>query len=164
MQMDIDSLWIGRDYGYRGGRRTGLALTDDGHVGVHMKRWGLAGERVTRGAPIGERTATVVWRMLGQISAPIFLWNVFPLHPHEYGDPFTNRSHNVAERSAGEELLSCLIDLLHPRRLVAIGRDAASSAQQLATNQTVVCVRHPSYGGQPEFERQIATLYLAGKR
>jgi len=31
-QSEIDSLWIGRDLGYRGGRRTGLALTDDPHI------------------------------------------------------------------------------------------------------------------------------------
>ena len=28
-EQEIDSLWIGRDLGYRGGRRTGLALTKD---------------------------------------------------------------------------------------------------------------------------------------
>src|SRR3546814_11561898 len=28
-KMAVDAVWIGRDLGYRGGRRTGLALTDD---------------------------------------------------------------------------------------------------------------------------------------
>ena len=37
----VDAIWIGRDLGYRGGRRTGLALTDDVHMGQHAKRWKL---------------------------------------------------------------------------------------------------------------------------
>ena len=35
MEQEIDSIWIGRDLGYRGGRRTGLALTDDAHIHEH---------------------------------------------------------------------------------------------------------------------------------
>ena len=37
--VEIDSLWIGRDLGYRGGRRTGLAFTDDLHFSTHASRW-----------------------------------------------------------------------------------------------------------------------------
>ena len=37
----VDAIWIGRDLGYRGGRRTGLALTDDVHMSQHAKRWNL---------------------------------------------------------------------------------------------------------------------------
>ena len=33
----IDAIWVGRDLGYRGGRRTGLALTDDVHISRHAK-------------------------------------------------------------------------------------------------------------------------------
>jgi hypothetical protein len=28
----LDTIWMGRDLGYRGGRRTGLALTDESHL------------------------------------------------------------------------------------------------------------------------------------
>ena len=121
-EREIDSLWIGRDLGYRGGRRTGLALTDDVHVQTHAERWNLSIERSTTGDAIAEQTAAVVWRVLSQIKAPVFLWNVFPLHPHEPGNPFSNRSHNARERRAGEEFLSQLISLLRPRLLVAVGK------------------------------------------
>ena len=83
----VDAIWIGRDLGYRGGRRTGLALTDDVHMSQHAKRWNvdLAPERPTVGNAVAERTAAVIWGMLEHIDARIFLWNVFPLHPHESG-------------------------------------------------------------------------------
>src|SRR6266550_3620913 len=117
---EIDSLWIGRDLGYRGGRRTGLALTDDVHLTAHTSRWDVSAKRATAGAMMAERTAAVIWKVLAAVSVPIFLWNVFPYHPHETDRPFTNRAHTARERMAGEELLADLISLLKPRRLVAI--------------------------------------------
>ena len=156
---NIDSIWIGRDLGYRGGRRTGLAFTDDVHIHEYAERWELSFERPTKGEAIAERTAAVVWQVLSQIEASIFLWNVFPLHPHESGNPFSNRSHNSRERRAGEELLVELIRLLRPRRLIAIGNNAAQTALRLADQHEVVRVRHPSYGGQKKFYAQIDELY-----
>ncbi len=157
--LEIDSIWIGRDLGYRGGRRTGLALTDDVHIHAHAARWGVTIERPTKGEAVAERTAAVLWRVLAQIEASVFLWNVFPLHPHESDDPFSNRSHNSRERRAGEELLFQLILLLKPCRLIAIGNDAARAAHRLGDRHEVVQVRHPSYGGQTEFSKQISELY-----
>lgn len=157
----IDAIWVGRDLGYRGGRRTGLALTDDVHIDRHAKRWELVAERPTIGAAVAERTAAIIWGMLGDINSRVFLWNVFPLHPHKPDEPFTNRQHNARERRAGEEVLRELITLLKPARIVAIGNDAAAAAGRVADVMPVICVRHPSYGGQTEFMRQIADLYDA---
>ena len=157
--VEVDALWIGRDLGYRGGRRTGLALTDDVHMSAHATRWGVALTRPTRGEMIAERTAAVIWTILSRIEAPVFLWNVFPLHPHESLEPFSNRSHNATERKAGEEILSALISLLRPRRLVAIGNDAALAARRCSDPASVIQVRHPSYGGQSQFLNALQDLY-----
>lgn len=158
-QRKIDSLWIGRDLGYRGGRRTGLAFTDDVHMQAHARRWGIVAGNPTMGAPVAERTAAVIWRVLSQVREPVFLWNVFPLHPHEPGNPFSNRSHNSRERRAGEDLLSQLIALLRPRRLVAIGNDAGQTVHRLYDRHRVIQVRHPSHGGQTRFLTQMNELY-----
>lgn len=154
----VHSVWIGRDLGYRGGRRTGLALTDDVHVAAHTGRWGIASERSTKGQPLKERTAALVWSVLDEVEIPIFLWNVFPLHPHDPGEPFTNRSHCASERAVGEELLAELFKLLRPERIVALGGDAARCAERIAPI-AAVRVRHPSYGGQTEFLKQMTALY-----
>ena len=154
-EREVDAIWIGRDPGHRGGRRTGLAFTDDVHIHQHAERWGLSIRRPTRGAAVSEQTAAAVWRALSKIESSVFLWNVFPLHPHERGNPFTNRRHNARERRIGEEFVSQLILLLKPRCLVAIGNDAANSACRLADRQEVIQVRHPSHGGRAKFLAQI---------
>lgn len=156
---EIDAFWIGRDLGYRGGRRTGLALTDDVHLSSHATRWNIKVDRATSGSMVRERTAAVIWSMLASVPTPVFLWNVFPFHPHEPGEPFTNRSHNSKERELGEALLAELISMLRPQRLICIGNDAAKTGLRLAGIADVVKVRHPSYGGQAEFIRQIENLY-----
>ncbi len=158
-KVEIDSIWIGRDLGYRGGRRTGLALTDDVHLYHHAKRWGIEVDRLTKGEAIPERTAAVIWSILSLISSPVFLWNVFPLHPYEVGDPFSNRAHNSKERIAGEALLVLLIDFLKPKKIIAIGNEAQKTAVRVFKSENVIKVRHPSYGGQNMFLSQIQSLY-----
>jgi hypothetical protein len=157
--MEIDALWIGRDLGYRGGRRTGLALTDDVHLSIHATRWNISIDRATTGSMVAERTAAVIWSMLAFVTAHVFLWNVFPFHPHEPDKPFTNRAHRPSERAVGEEVLAELIAMLRPRRLVAIGNDATKSALKLAGIGPVLQVRHPSYGGQRDFIQQVRCVY-----
>jgi hypothetical protein len=154
----VDSIWIARDLGYRGGRRTGLALTDEVHLGAHAALFGTAPlARSTRGPAVAERTATVIWQTLSELQRPIFLWNVFPLHPHGRDDPMSNRCHNRTERQACRPMLMWLLETLKPKTVVAIGRDA-----QLALADLDVLadkVRHPSYGGQVEFTEGVRSHY-----
>lgn len=159
LQVEVDSIWVGRDLGYRGGRRTGLAFTDDVHLSHHQSRWGISIERPTKGKLVSERTATVVWKLLQTIDRSIVFWNVFPLHPHISGNAFSNRMHTAAERRAGAEMLSKLVAILRPKKLVAIGNDAEKAIRGLSADAEVVKVRHPSYGGQSDFLNQIRQLY-----
>jgi hypothetical protein len=57
-------------------------------------------------------------------------------------------------------VLQALIALLRPERIIAIGNDdAAAAANRVGDAVPVICVRHPSYGGQNQFLRQLAELY-----
>lgn len=156
---ELDAIWVGRDLGYRGGRRTGLALTDDVHFADHLERWGLNVQRPTYGKPVAERTATAIWDILLRINVPIFLWNLFPLHPFIKGDPFSNRAHNARERRAGAKILIQVVEYLQPKRIIAIGNDAYSVLSSVFAEDFVYKARHPSYGGQIEFLTTMQSLY-----
>jgi hypothetical protein len=118
---------------------------------------GIELDRATTGPVVAERTAAVVWRVLARVGAPVVLWNVFPLHPHEAGDPLSNRCHSRAERDATWPFLTALIAMIAPRRLVAIGRDAGTALAGI--DIPVLTVRHPSYGGQAEFIAGVYAIY-----
>lgn len=156
---ELDAIWVGRDLGYRGGRRTGLALTDDVHFAHHLTRWELEPKRLTCGEPVAERTAAVIWDILLRVNASVFLWNVFPLHPFDEGDPFSNRAHNARERKAGADILVKIVKYIKPRRIIAIGNDAFNVLSAAFTCDQVSKVRHPSYGGQNDFMATMETLY-----
>lgn len=154
----VDTIWIARDLGYRGGRRTGIPLTDEIHLSkAESLMGGISLDRATTGPVVAERTAAVVWEMLSRINQPVVLWNIFPFHPHEENDSFSNRCHTRSERDATWPILMALIAMIAPRRIVAIGRDAATALA--GSSIPVHLVRHPSYGGQSEFMAGIQQIY-----
>lgn len=154
----VDTIWIARDLGYRGGRRTGVPLTDEVHLD-HVARLfeGTSFSRATHGPVVAERTAAIVWKVISQIERQVLLWNVFPFHPHKLGDPLSNRCHTRAERDACKPLLMALLEMIQPRQIIAIGRDAQLALADLGL--TAAGVRHPSYGGQAEFTAGLFSLY-----
>jgi len=158
LDAQADTIWVARDLGYRGGRRTGVPLTDEAHLPDAQDLFGgIDLQRATQGPAVKERTATVTWQLLTEIGKPVVLWNVFPLHPHEDGDPMSNRCHRRAEREAAWPFLIALIAMIRPTQLVAIGRDAGAALAEL--DVPVKTVRHPSYGGQTEFSDSIRSIY-----
>ena len=158
LHLHVDSVWIARDLGHRGGRRTGLPLTDEKRLPALAQAYGgLALRRATKGPPVAEQTATVIWKVLARINQPVFLWNIFPLHPFEPGNPLSNRRHTRTERRACQDLLFALLDILQPQRLVAIGRDARDALEEFGLDHHPV--RHPSYGGQAAFVEGVSRLY-----
>ena len=69
----------------------------------------------------------------------------------------SNRCHTRTERELTWPFLEALVGMLKPRRLVAIGGDAAKALAEVKI--PVSTVRHPSYGGQAEFIAGIEKIY-----
>jgi len=156
--MESDTIWMGRDLGYRGGRRTGLALTDEGRLNQFAKLYpGSVPEKATKGPVVAERTATEIWGMLSRLEMPPLLWNVFPFHPHEPNSPMTNRRFTSSELSTVSGLNHELVSWLKIKRIICIGQDAAAYAKSLGLE--VECVRHPSYGGIKDFRAGMQRIY-----
>lgn len=159
IEKGVDSIWVGRDLGHKGGRRTGLALTDEMHLYDAEVKWDVVLNQATKGSLLSERTASNIWSFINSIEQNIFMWNVFPFHPHEKGKPFTNRSHTAKERDEGIAILKSLVLLLKPEKIVAIGNDAYNASIKSFPHTEIYKIRHPSYGGEKEFSRQLTELY-----
>lgn len=154
----VDSIWLGRDCGYRGARRTGIAFTDEPHLQLLKREIGLPEvKKATAGPIVKERTATEVWKALNGLSRRVFLWNVFPFHPHVARNPMSNRCHTAREFAACEHLLRAIIALVRPTRIIAIGLDAHRDLKKLGLPS--LHVRHPSYGGHKEFAAGIKAIH-----
>jgi hypothetical protein len=154
----VESIWFGRDLGYLGGRRTGLALTDEAHLTDVQKVFGASEVRMATAGPVtSERTATTTWNVLHQLDRPPFLWNIFPFHPYAGDNHQTNRCHTRKERLACVHVLNLLMEWAPSSRLIAIGNDAARGLEDAGLQ--CFLVRHPSYGGTAHFLSGMSKVY-----
>lgn len=156
LSLGTETIWVGRDLGYRGGRRTGLALTDEFHLNLAAKNLKTSAfYKSTKTICVKERTASEVWNLINILDRPPFLWNIFPFHPHKKEDPMTNRCHSKKEFMQASFLFLEIMEIYKFKHVFALGRDASIELTHLGVNHTVV--RHPSYGGQAEFRKTILT-------
>lgn len=156
-----DAQWIlvGLAPGYRGARFTGVPFTDE-----HRLCWpGSCYDRTgKREHAWREATAGIVMELLGARSDAA-CWNVCPWHPHEPGDPLSNRDPDQETIGYGLQVLEWLVARLLPKaKLVAVGQVAAEALRTLRVNGKLVEVaaelRHPAHGGANEFRAQLVDL------
>ena len=155
-----DTLLIGEAPSHRGGRLTGIAFVSEtvllaGAAGV------LGAERGYRKATAGpqlstEASATMVWSTIRDLDPLPLLWNAFPFHPFQSGNPLSNRVPDREELAIGQPFIQALLRLFAIRRVVAVGNQASRSLATLGIGH--VKVRHPSMGGKNEFVGGMARL------
>lgn len=150
---------IGEAAGYQGCRISGIPFTSEALL-IDGSIPGIAGtpRLSTRPKPWSEPSARVVWRTLyeQQLADHAFLWNAFPLHPHEPGKPLSNRTPTRAELSTGEGVLRALRKALPDAVLAAVGNKSSEALTRLGLAHEAL--RHPAYGGVPEFVAGVERL------
>jgi hypothetical protein len=106
--------------------------------------------------PHKEYSASIYWRVLEDAFPAFFTWNSVPLHPHPEGEPLSIRNPRRSEVRAWHDLLTGLLDVCAPDRVVAVGRKAERALQEVDVDCTYV--RHPSQGGATKFEAGVREI------
>lgn len=161
-----DTLLVGEAPSHRGGRLTGIAFVServmlDGIPTTSAPGHILGAESGYRKAMEGsdvstEASATMVWSTIRGIEPLPMLWNAFPFHPFDRGNPRTNRIPDASELVIGQQFLASLMRLFDFRSIVAIGNQAALSLSRIEIVHEKV--RHPSQGGKQKFVAGMARL------
>jgi hypothetical protein len=139
-----DVVAVGEAAGYQGMRWSGIAFTSE----FDLLRWGDPYRRSSRRPrPWKEPSGTIVHGVLDETGAErrVILWNTVPTHPHLPGKPLSNRRPAREEIAAGRVLVERLVDIVHPRVLIGVGRIAC------ATLPEAQYVRHPAQSGATAF-------------
>jgi uracil-DNA glycosylase len=155
------TLLVGEAPGYRGMAITGVPFTNTVLLrrGIpHFDLFGTAhGYEIPDAAGIAaEPTATVMWQVLESLDFLPVLWSAFPLHPHQPGDPRSNRTPTVIETAAWSWSCQALAEVFGIRSVVAVGNIAQASLAR--SGWKVPRVRHPSHGGREQFRAGLRTL------
>jgi uracil-DNA glycosylase len=149
-----DTMLVGEAPSYRGGRLTGIPFVSER---IMLDVLGNRYRKATPGPEVStEASATMVWAAIRGLNPRPLLWNAFPFHPFDRGNPRTNRIPTASELLIGQDFLRALMRLFDFRRVVAIGNLAARSLTAMAIAHERV--RHPSQGGKRKFVEGIERL------
>ena len=150
------ALLVAEAPGYRGTRLTGVPFSSrtlllDGvpEVGMFGAANGYAMPPDAENAARREATATIVWETLVDLQVVPIVWNSFPFHPHQPGQPQSNRPPRRGEVELGRGFLMRMLELFPVQVVVAVGNTAADTLTWLEIPHEKV--RHPSQGGKRDF-------------
>jgi len=150
-------LLLGEAPGYQGCHFSGIPFTNEKLLlSGAIPRVSVAQRISTRPRPWSEPSATIVWGTLYElgIAEQTVLWNTFAWHPHKPQNPYSNRTPTEAELHKGLKVLKLVLAYLQPKRVVAVGKVAERTLQQLQI-KTDACVRHPAMGGATAFRQGL---------
>lgn len=143
--------------GYRGMRITGVPMVSrrilrDGVPELEMFGAARGFEDVPEPgfeAIQSEQTATILWGILPELGIVPLVWGSFPFHPHQPGNPLSNRKPRAWEVKIGEPFVRELLGIFQPKKVIAVG----NVGYGLLTSMGIACVkiRHPAQGGKNDF-------------
>ncbi len=154
-----DYVLVGEAPGYAGCRFSGIPFTSEAQiVGPERLPWAAAREgaweQSSLGEPWRERSAQIVWQVLGD-RRDCVLWNAFPWHP--FGDNLlSNRKPSARELRQASDVLAAFVRLFARSEVYAVGRVSQRALGELGVEARYI--RHPSHGGKSAFARGIKAL------
>lgn len=152
---DPVTLIIGEAPGHRGCRFTGVPFTCERQFAEG--RLPFSGRKTSASEQTkSEPTANLFWEILSPFHPRFISWNCVPYHPHEAGEPLTNRSPSITELKNHLRILKGIISILEPTRIVAVGRKAEYSLTALRVPFDTV--PHPARGNREPFRRALQSI------
>lgn len=147
-------LLVGEAPGYNGCRLTGVPFSSQALIAEGVldgALFGAANGYNTAKPPyVREQSAAIVWEVLQGHGTAALCWNAFCFHPHQPGDPDSNRKPTTKEIEAAAPFLLKLLALFPSvSTVVAVGNSAEQALNRLGISHTKV--RHPAHGGKPQF-------------
>ncbi len=145
-------LLVGEAPGPWGCRFSGIPFTGEAQlVGGTLP---FAGQQSSLSpTPYQEMSGQIVWELMRPHHPGFLLSNSVPLHPHIPGKPLSIRTPKSSEVAAYLGLLQAVVEIVKPRLVVAIGRQAERALGMVGMPS--VYVRHPSHGGAKAFREGV---------
>jgi uracil-DNA glycosylase len=152
------TLMVGEAPGWRGCRFSGIPFTSEALLASAALPF--EGKASTAFQNVHhEISASIFWKTIIPFHPDFFVWNCLPLHPHLPSNPLSNRSPTTRELQVFLPLLSKIMALVMPRRVLAIGRTAQRVLSWL--DISAIPIRHPSHGGAQLFRAAILASFCS---
>lgn len=113
--------------------------------------------KVRKATPYISNSAILFWSIMLPYHPRFIVWNCVPVHPYRIGNILSVRTPTSREVLHYSGILSEILAILKPDKIVAVGRKAQYSLEYLG----VFCsyVRHPSQGGAFKFKKGIKRAF-----
>lgn len=150
-------LLVGEAPGYRGTRKTGTPFSPEKIILTNSFFKGDEKFSVENAEnPMGEASATIVWRVMDELKFYPLFWAAFPFHPHQPGDHESNRTPSKEDIEFGRPILQALMDLFDIKTIAAVGRAGEKTLLEMGIETSFI--RHPSHGGATLFRKGMQAL------
>lgn len=164
-------LVLGEAPGYDGCRFSGVPFTSEYELLNHdfWKNRPILQSSVRAGGHT-ERSARVVWELMGPVMERVFMWNVVPHHPWKRSvrprRKFNNRTPTLPERERFTSVLAQLVELLQPLCVLPFGKHALNATREILPQVLTIALQHPSprHGGEAIFRKQMPDVIAQLRR